>query len=197
MTLATEDLFRTTLKDELLEAWKALRAEHPGERFYSFGVDIGACAEYMIVTASTDEGLAQTVARYVDKEGGDPAEHETALRWSTGDSPLQDVAQRFLSRARELRNAGADPNDESPEAEAWITLAFEAAAQGLAALDSQGVFGTDLERSRLVLSIWGDQPDEERLSWVRSLNPPRVADRFARELEQGNEAALALWKARR
>jgi hypothetical protein len=179
-------LFRATLKEELLEAWRALKAAHPDEHFYSFGVDIGACAEYFIVTASTEEGLVKAAARYVGQYGGDLAQQRIALRWSTGDSPLQDAEQVFLSRSRALRAAGPDPYDDSPEADAWYTLVHDAAVQGLAGLDREGAFGSDLERAHLVLSIWGgDQPDEERIDYARALNPPAVSARFARELEEG------------
>lgn len=186
MTVIDAPLFRATFKEELLEAWRALKAAHPDEHFYSFGVDIGACAESFIVTASTEEGLARVVARYVEADGGDPAQQRIALRWSTGDSPLQDSEQVFLARSRALRAAGPDPYEDSPEAEAWYALVHDAAVQGLADLDREGAFGADLERAHLVLSIWGgDQPDEERIDYARSLNPPSVAARFARELEDG------------
>jgi hypothetical protein len=183
-------------KEELLEAWRALRAAHPEERFYSFGVDIGACAEYLLVTASTEEGLARVADRYVEERGGNPAQQRIALRWSTGDSPLQDREQVFMSRSRTLRETGPDPYDDSPEAEAWIALVYDAAVQGLAGLDREGAFGSDLERARLVLSIWGDQPGEERIAFARALNPPAVAARFARELEEGNRAFEAMPKVR-
>jgi hypothetical protein len=189
-------LFRATLKEELLQAWRALKAAHPDERFYSFGVDIGACAEYLLVTASTEEGLARVADRYAEKSGGDPARQRVALRWWTGDSPLQDTEQVFLSRSRALREAGPDPYEDSSEADAWIALVYDAAVQGLAGLDREGAFGSDLERERLVLSIWGDQPDEERLAFARALNPPAVAARFAHELKEGNLAFKAMPRAR-
>jgi hypothetical protein len=44
-----------------------------------------------------------------------------------------------------------------------------------------------------VIGIWcGDQEDEERVEYVRALNPPGVVERFARELEEGNDAFFAL-----
>ena len=196
MIVPDPPLFRATFKVELLEAWRALRAAHPRQCFYSFGVDIGACAECFLVTASTEEGLVEVADRYVEKGGGDPEQQRISLRWSTGDSPLQDRDQMFLSRSRAQRAVGPDPYDDSPEADAWFALVHDAAVQGLAELDREGAFGTNLERARLVLSIWGDQSDEERLAFVRSLNSPAIAERFARELEEGNRAFEALSKAR-
>lgn len=197
MTSEEALLFRATLKEELLEAWRTLKGAHPDEHFYCFGMDIGACAEYLIVTASSEEGLTRVANEYVASAGGDLAQRKTSLRWSTGDSPYQDRAQIFLSRSRALRDAGPDPYDDSPESDAWWTLVFDAAARGLAELDREGAFGAELERTRLVLSIWGDQSDEEKLDFVRSLNPPDVAARFARELDEGHRAFKALSKAPR
>src|SRR5512142_1979091 len=103
--------FRSTLEAEVLEAWLTLKDARPDERLYSFGVDIGACAEYFVVTASTEEGLLQVADRWAEARGGDPARVRVALRWSTGDSPLQDSEQRFLRRSRTLRQQGPDPYD--------------------------------------------------------------------------------------
>jgi Domain of unknown function (DUF4303) len=94
----------------------------------------------------------------------------------------------FLTRSRAIRDQGPDPYEESPEAEAWIELVFDAAVQALADLDREGTFGPELDRAQLVLSIWGDQPTEERLEYAYALNPASVATRFARELEDGNRA---------
>ena len=62
-------LFRATLKAELLEAWTTLKAAHPGEHFYSFGVDIGSCADYFVVTASTEEGPGRKAIEMSELEG--------------------------------------------------------------------------------------------------------------------------------
>lgn len=196
MTGIDAALFRATLREELLEAWRALKAAYPNEHFYSFGVDIGACAEYLLITASTEEGLTRAADTWIEERGGDRGQLRVMLRWSTGDSPLQDTKQVFLSRSRSLREAGPDPYEDSPEANAWFELVYDAAVQGLADLDREGVFGSGIERARLVLSIWGDQPDEERLDFARGLNPPDVTVRFARELEEGNLAFEAMAKLR-
>ena len=160
-------------------------------------MDIGACAEYLIVTANSEEGLTRVANEYVARAGGDLAQRKTSLRWSTGDSPYQDRAQIFLSRSRALRDAGPDPYDDSPESDAWWTLVYDAAAQGLAELDCEGAFGVELDARASSSASGGDQSDEEKLDFVRSLNPPDVAKRFARELDQENKAFEALSKAPR
>ncbi len=59
----------------------------------------------------------------------------------------------------------------------------------LGELDREGLFGAGTERERLVLSIWeGDQSNRSRYDFAKALNPPTVAARFGREL---NDAARA------
>ena len=41
---------------ELRAAWASLRGRHPGERFYCFGLYTTDLADYLMVTASTEEG---------------------------------------------------------------------------------------------------------------------------------------------
>jgi hypothetical protein len=192
MTLDRQ-LFARTLTDELREAWRALRAAHPGERFYSFGFYTAALAEYLMVTASSEEGLSRVTAEYVQRDGGDPELRRASLRWSPGDSPLHLEGEGLLPRSTALRDAGPDPYEDSPEADETVSLVYEEAVKGLVALDREGAFGTGEARSRIVLGIWcGDQSDEERVEFARALNPPEVVDRFARELEEGVKAFFAL-----
>ncbi len=83
---------RAALKDAFMvdfrEAWRQLRAGHANERFYGFGLYTTDTASYLTVTASTEEGLAQVTASYVEKHGGGPELQRTSLRWSPCDSPL-------------------------------------------------------------------------------------------------------------
>jgi hypothetical protein len=187
------ELFRTTLIEELREAWRTLRGAHPSERFYSFGFYTAALAEYLMVTASTEEGLSRVTADYLKTSGGDPSLRRAALRWSPCDSPLHAEGESLLPRATALRDAGPDPYDDSPEADEMVTLVYEVAIEALAELDRVGTFGSEAERSALVLGIWcGDQSNEERVEFARALNTSVVAERFARELEEGVKAFFAL-----
>jgi hypothetical protein len=185
--------FRSTLIRELRSAWETLRRAHPTERFYAFGVYTTAVVDYLAVTASTEEALAVATQRYVERYGGDPALRSAALRWSPVDSPLHEEGESLLAASDDLRQQGPDPYDESPEADAAIALVFEVAVEALRELDRQGVFGSGAERARVVLGIWqGDQSDEERVDFVRKLNPGPVVARFAREVEAGARASRAL-----
>jgi hypothetical protein len=171
--------FRATLTDELRAAWRALRGAHAGERFYAFGLYTAPCAEYLMVTASSEEGLARATAAAVGKRGGDP--------------PLHAEGDGLLPKSGALRDDGPDPYDDSPEGEAAVKLVFDSAVAALRELDREGLFGAGAEREALVLGVWyGDQPDEERVKYARLLNPGPVADRFERELAAGDEAFNAL-----
>lgn len=193
MTTVDPQLFRSALKEELRAAWRTLRAAHRGERFYSFGFYTAALAEYLMVTASTEEGLSRVTDKYVEEYGGDPLLRRASLRWSPCDSPLHAEGQELLPKSTALRDAGPDPYDDSPEADETVTLVYEAAVEVLAEMDRDGEFGADLARSQLVLGVWsGDQSNEERIEFARVLNPPDVVTRFSRELEEGVKAFFAL-----
>ncbi len=179
------DALDTTLRAELRAAWATLRGRHPGERFYSFGVYTTELADYLSVTASTEEGLSEVSQRYVTETGSDPAAQRVALRWSPTDSPLHREGRELLVGSDRLRQRGEgpEPYDDTPEADEAIALIFDVAIQALRQLDAEGVFGEGLERAQLVLGIWkGDQSDEERIEFASLLNPRPVAERFAREI---------------
>jgi hypothetical protein len=179
----------TTMRAELRAAWATLRGRHPGERFYSFGLYTTDLAEYLSVTASTEEGLSEVTQRYVTRNGGDPAAQRLSLRWSPCDSPLHGEGEALLGETARIRRAGPDPSDDTPEADDANALIFDVAIQALRQLDAEGVFGQGLERAQLVLGIWkGDQSDEERIEFASLLNPRAVAERFAREIADSSRA---------
>jgi hypothetical protein len=185
--------FRDTLLAELRAAWLTLQRAHPAEQFYAFGIYTAPLAEYLMVTASTEEGLSVATAGYLAKSGGDPALMRASLRWSPCDSPLHEEGTGLLPASERLRNAGPDPYEDTQEAEDAVTLVFDVAVEALKQLDDEGLFGAAADRSRLVLGIWiGDQSDAERIRLVAKLNPKPVVQRFEREVEAGNRAFTAL-----
>lgn len=181
-------LFRETLLDEFRSAWQTLRERHPTEHFYCFGLYTTGAAEYVMATACTEEGLSIATEKYLAREGGDPGLMRLCLRWSFCDSPLHEEALNLLPRSHALRDAVGDPYDEDA-----IELVFDTAVDVLKQLDSEKLFGTDLERARLTLGIWmGDQSNENMIAFVRRLNPGSIVNRFAKELDEGYEACVQL-----
>jgi len=192
------NLLRTTLLAEFRSAWESLRAARPDEHFYSFGLYTTELAEYLMVTASTEEGLSLATERYVARSGGDPNLTRASLRWSPCDSPVHEEGSDLLSKSGAVRAAGPDPYDETHESDIAVSLVLDTAVDVLRQLDREHAFGSDLARARLVLGIWqGDQSDEDRVGFVQQLNPQSVVRRFAKELEEGNNASVELARARR
>lgn len=181
-------LFRETLLAEFRSAWQTLREKHPTELFYCFGLYTTGAAEYVMATASTEEGLSIATEKYLARKGGDQALMRLCLRWSFCDSPLHEEALHLLPRSHALKESVGDPYDEDA-----VELVFDTAVDVLKQLDSERLFGTDLERARLTLGIWmGDQSNENMIAFVRQLNSPQIADRFAKELDEGYEACVQL-----
>ena len=102
---------------ELRAAWAILRGRHPDERFYSFGLYTTDLADYLMVTASTEEGLSEVTQRYVTQTGSEPAAQRAALRWSPADSPLHAEGEGLLIESDRLRRAGPDPYDDFASSE--------------------------------------------------------------------------------
>jgi hypothetical protein len=191
MRAIDREALETTMLAELRAAWAILRGRHPDERFYSFGLYTTDLADYLVVTASTEEGLSEVTQRYVTQTGSEPAAQRAALRWSPADSPLHAEGEGLLIESDRLRRAGPDPYDDTPDADEAISLLFDVAIQCLQQLDREGTFGEGLQRAQLVLGIWkGDQSDDERVEYASLLNPRPVAERFAREIAAQSRAFL-------
>jgi hypothetical protein len=189
MPTIDREALETMMRAEFRAAWATLSSRHPGERFYSFGLYTTDLAEYLLVTASTEDGLSEVTQRYVTEKGGDPGAQRMALRWSPCDSPLHGEGEALLPETARIRRAGPDPCADTPEADDANALIFDVAIQALRQLDADGVFGQGLERAQLVLGIWkGDQSDEERIEFASLLNPRPVAERFAREIADQSRA---------
>ena len=189
MPTIDREALETAMLAELRAAWSTLLGKHPGERFYAFGLYTTDLADYLMVTASTEEGLSEITQRYVTQTGSDPTAQRAALRWSPADSPLHAEGEGLLAASDRLRREGNNPYDDTPDADEAIALVFDVAIQALQQLDREGVFGEGVERSQLVLGLWkGDQSDDERIEFASLLNPRPVAERFARETAELSRA---------
>ena len=149
------------------------------------------------------------------KMGGkpdDPVLQRQALRWSPADSPLHAVGSGLLPRSDKIvqeldfegrwhvDDDGGDDEEDDDEDEDLpdpeVEEVFQVVVQVLKELDGEGLFGTGVERERLVLSIWeGDQSNLDRHAYAKVLNPSPVAARFGREMNEGLRAYYALYMA--
>ena len=198
MPLIDRKLFRETLLTEFRLAWRTLRDAHSREHFYSFGLYTAPGAEYLMVTSSTEEGLSAVTEKYVASEGGDRILTRASLRWSPCDSPLHKEGESLLPKSELLRTRGPDPYDDTVEADEAIALVFDVSVNVLQQLDSENIFGGDLERSKLVLGIWmGDQSDEDRIAYASCLNPSSIVQQFSKELAEGYDAFTRLSQQKR
>jgi len=133
----------------------------------------------------------------------DPALQRQALRWSPCDSPLHEAGSGLLPRSNAIVQAldleGRWSADDELDDEAFddalengdpqVDEVFRVVQQVLKELDLEGLFGHGPERHRLVLSVWqGDQSNESRYAFAKALNPPSVAARFGREMNDGAHA---------
>lgn len=166
-------------------AFTQARTEYPDESFYCFALFTDALATYVHATCCGEQGLRDTAAAYAESGGGSVAEHAVDLRWSPCDSPYDMLGEEHFDRANELLGNRPDPYDLDDEAcEAEVAARFEACFQALAQLDAEGFFGRGADRERVVVTVWqGDESERSRLASVQRLNPPAVAERFARDLD--------------
>lgn len=130
----------------------------------------------------------------------DPALQRQSLRWNPCDSRLHKPGAGLLPRSDRIvrkldfEGRGSDDagleDDEFEEAlERGDPEVFRVIRHVLEEHDLEGVFGHGPERHRLVLSVWQtDQSNASRYAFAKALNPPPVAARFGREL---NDAAFA------
>src|SRR5262245_66645515 len=114
MRVIDREALQTTMLAELRAAWASLRGRHPSERFYSFGLYTTDLADYLMVTASTEEGLSEVTRRYVIQTGRDATALRATLRWSPAASPLSAEGVGLLGESDRFRRAWPDPYDAKP-----------------------------------------------------------------------------------
>ncbi|QOR69867.1 DUF4303 domain-containing protein [Ruania alkalisoli] len=93
-------------------------------------------------------------------------------RWDLADSPYALVADEILARtdvAFTARGQLQDMDAAKAEEEYWRRLTSMEAA--LRRLDEAGIFGTGIERDRVLLLVATMPPDENDAGFARSLNP--------------------------
>lgn len=185
------------LEDELCRLGSAgflrIRRKHPTESFYSFAFYTNGERNYVILTASTYEGLEQVARKYQQRDGYRERTLEglkTDLKWSPCDSPLHEEAadelddlQPLMDRVSAELDRRGDLNDDLKSYETLVEEIDNCLLNALQRIDADGVFGgTNERRNVLVNLLLGDQSDEERIRFARRLNSPAAVEAFIRDL---------------
>ena len=164
-------------------AFSALIAANPGQTFYAFALFTDDSLQFMHAAANTEEALTATVQRYretVDPDYGTTSTR-TGMRWSYGDWGffVYEDSNHF-GEVNRILSTNFDRMLADEEYDGGLGPLWAAALDGFSRLDSEGFFGTGPARSKITLLPVGDLPGELGRTWVSALNPPDVAERFAR-----------------
>ena len=177
--------FRAALKDAARATFRALKSQHPDERFYAFALYTAGEAEYVLPTANTEEGLARRAEEYARRRGRAPDDGLLAgLRWSPADWAYHLEGEARFDEVERLLAEAPEPHLLEGDAyRARVRGVFDACLTTLEELDAEGLFGRGEGRRAVVINLLkGDQDDEERLEWAKRLNPRAVHARLAAEL---------------
>src|SRR4051812_25190597 len=182
MTMDDFAAIRSAIADAAREAWTQLRAEHPTDDFYYFGLWTTPVAHRPAPTACSDEGLR--IAAESSRRGATPAEL-SELRWAVNASPYDLFGDLAFARLEPLFEACGDPYDRPRPVNEALLRAMEGA---LADLDAEGFFGSGEERQRIVLNV--TMPAHERpadaLESARRLNPAGALTQYEADLSGGS-----------
>jgi hypothetical protein len=175
-------------------AIQRLRGTRPNDTFYSFAFYTSGEFGYAFLTASSYEGLDESVAACLQQPMyayHDPAKLRRYLKWFPCDSPLHEFCEEACGELDEIMHEVCETYleiEDDSEAEIFVEQVVTAFLSALRQLDSEGLVGTPGQRSSLVLNLlMGDQSDEDRLQFAALVNPPDVVSSFASDLAAAHE----------
>lgn len=195
------------LEDKLyqhgLAGFRRIRRAHPHDRFYCLAFYTCGEFSYVLVTASSYEGLERVANEYKQ----DPSYESMSLddlrlmlKWSPCDRPLHGDSRDVLvdldpllesvvnefDRRFDLKDGGKSFDEFTVQVRACF-------AHALQRIGAEDVFGDGNERKRLVVNLlMGDQSDEDRIEFASRVNPHEAVDMLRRDLDAGN----AIWAGR-
>ncbi len=171
--------FESGLLTASREAFLAVQRDHPDETFYAFALYKSPLLEYVLPTSNSEEGLAKAIDKHRHDYAArgwkfDESRMLLSLRWefpatwfyySYGQEAFDPVNNQLL----ETGYLGHVFKED--DLLQLLKYADEIMCRVLTQLDSEGLFGTGVQRNRVVLCIkMGD--DVPRFENVQRLNPP-------------------------
>ncbi|QSI32591.1 DUF4303 domain-containing protein [Variovorax sp. RKNM96] len=171
------DTLRIQIREAARSAFGALRAQHPGERFYAMALYTDDGAMTVCPSANSEEAFQRML---LDGDFSDPADVAYA-RWGTAEWAYEALhAEQFDAPCERLRTHVSTLGGGRAFG-AFCSRLHDAMTQALAELDQEGFFGTGADRQALTLFCSISDSDEAEALEDRSakqLNPPAVFAAF-------------------
>ncbi|MFI2202453.1 DUF4303 domain-containing protein [Streptomyces sp. NPDC020192] len=169
-----------TLRAVLLAAARAAFAEVAG------GAESAEYCGYALYS-DADAGsvccAVNTRAHLARAQAGDPDDAEY-YRWTPAEWALEGVGhEHFAPLGRRL--LGRSPTARGPELPAWREGVYEACVATLETLRAEGLFGPAPD-TVVVFAVSDHEDPVREVEWIRRLNPPSQARRFARRLHDAS-----------
>jgi hypothetical protein len=177
----TQDAIRAALREAAEEFLRRVAATHPGETPYGFLFEISPSGFSAHGTVGTEEALTRFAEQGIVKGYGDDVESIRAgFRWGSPEDAWYQQPDEAFDKVNELLGQ-AEMTDLYARYDGTLeTLCLEV----LKAMDADGVFGSGVERERIVVGlcyIGGDNSAKEFLGWAKQVNPPKVYKRLRKE----------------
>lgn len=179
MTAINYPEFSEKVREALRATFTDLLEANPARSFYAFAIWTDDSLQFANAAANTEEGLAATVDRYVDEV--DPKYGTTStrnsMRWAHGDWEFFPVEGKdYLAEVNAVLQENFNADEDLFEQQ--LEPLAQALLDGFRQLEAEGFFGAGEARAKITLLLVGDLDEEVVDHWVRTLNPPEVAQRF-------------------
>lgn len=160
-------------------AYVQLRSENPGDYYY-FVLATTWDGTVPAISAWSRESLKKAIQGFDDKDDA-----EWGLKWSYSDSPFLFYGDSYFDEVRRLFACRTGMRTLSGEARA-IELDYRVGAMvdALQALDSEGLFGTGVDRNRIFINVELNPPDASNTTRAEALNPLEARKEWISEMAE-------------
>jgi hypothetical protein len=172
MTIDSPEL-RTLVRTGIAAAFAELRASHPSEHVYAFGLFTDDDASGIVPTANSEEALAALAAKHQRMGAGFVA----SLRWSWWEWNFGGSFGKQHIQAGYRAIFDMERDDFGAFRQSVLSLMSAV----LSDLDAEGIFGRGADRESITLfcSISDSEEAEELFDRsVQALNPPSVVAQY-------------------
>lgn len=185
--------FKESLKNSARKEFEIIKANHKGEKFYSFALYTSDSFNYFSTTAASDEQFQNVLKNYRGSNPGTYDDYDAdyySLKWSPCDSPIHDETEIIKEVDESLSVIKAENGiyDNEDSEFGWLRYMYcveKIALEVLAELDEEGIFGIGADREKVAINLlMGDQSNEDRLKYAAILNPKESFIMYEKEMKE-------------